>query len=1405
MSKKTLAKQMRESIKRKALELWKYPANYMGTEYFDYYVGPSVTRDSDIMEQSNFNVALDRLGGENEPDVIVARASHWAVGWVDTIYVHKDAADKVKILESIENSLENYPVLDDDNYSELQMDNLAESWDSWMLNEAKDLLGIDERDDVDLTEDQKDKLYSVLFEYECFDLDRNALIGECVEENKADILIEIGVPPKSDADASQEEIDELQRKFDLTQAEEHGQMRLFSREREKSGKENIVRKVTGAYKEAYDTIDYTPELDKRIKNLDSLPRGLSAPYLVVIKGQGDDLVAKEWKRTLPKNLEENEILIRLRKANTASQKTPVVVLFSKVSGRVGSVRIDAKDEEDLLWQMHNELAKQCNCGKKAEILLEEAIKKFAGSSEARELFLHIAFNDRVRQLLVPVYKNYQKKREKGVYDPELAVKGLLYITIAAAKDYTAEYSSSESLYTQVFDKDMLTQVAKSLARFFEEHYETESDIFDDNKWDDFYSTPIFARKAESEEENNFQAGWYLVGMPKDSGSDEIWRIELSLDDTEVFFSPGVVRDHSFLQVFENDASGVGKKILSALDNGDLTEIVGADKDRIISHIELWYKKEVGVAVNYDEVLVYKINLAEVEKEASVNKDTDPEDFDMEKDSGLSATAITKKADTSTFKPGDTVKVDIKKVRDYDSAEPYLNLLRRDIRRGGGTVSVVSVRGDLVEVSGLASAFTGVLGGIWVPAFACTLVTPEAGTAETENTSMFSANRKKAFGLTADWNEFEYELSDALSNLQTVYEFLYETESVNEKEGVVRVFFEGYTILGDLYLSAKQEWRCFTWHILDSNDAEVGELSCSTGTIDDALQVLQYTLDEILDIELAGHTKKATHSATVSAVKDLPKDLRERLLNIPLPSLDSGAKDPDERQVEFKNAGDVIEVFIAGGDLVDIIKPGESEFSDAKGLFKRKSGAGNDVDVYSANPDDLDLIIQNDRKLYDGMVSVFKTLTKFKKENRFDPVLAKRLFKRIVDEAANNWVWATKSWLGGKPGVILPPTQRVKDQTCEDLVKFFESEYEAQSYDFMRSAELEKRGDLDEVELSKLFKKSINKLFRENQIDLKTELLYAIKEACANFKDYEFEPGRAIYGFEVLAVGGFGDSMFSTMLDGFGLPRDEENDGEFDAEICEDFAEAVAEEANKRFTNVLNIPGYSASIISGYNEGDGSLELQLLLERGEDEEFYGPNGDFLPDSENPENLEEVELRERAKERMLSEELGQQRLFESSDKGGILVKELAAELVRENSDSIKSALSRTISSTLVHFKDYEFETGRALYKFETLSISSLSDRLFLAMLDAFGLSREEENVFDVDLATCADFAEAIAEEINKQFAPLLNIPGYSATVISRYKAGNSYFELKLLLERGDDAESSNLDDFAYVHLLDGESGD
>ena len=82
------------ALEKKGLQLWEAAPNYMGQDYSDYYVGPGRSRDSELVDLSNFDVALEMLGGEGE-GVVVAAATHWAAGWVEQILVHKDAADKV--------------------------------------------------------------------------------------------------------------------------------------------------------------------------------------------------------------------------------------------------------------------------------------------------------------------------------------------------------------------------------------------------------------------------------------------------------------------------------------------------------------------------------------------------------------------------------------------------------------------------------------------------------------------------------------------------------------------------------------------------------------------------------------------------------------------------------------------------------------------------------------------------------------------------------------------------------------------------------------------------------------------------------------------------------------------------------------------------------------------------------------------------------------------------------------------------------------------------------------------------------------------------------------------------------------------------------------------------------------
>lgn len=96
----------------------------------DWYVVPVIrTRDSGPLEESNFQSALEMLGGESE-NVEVHRFGHWGPGWFEIILVDHDSK-QAGIADDVERKLEDYPVLDDQDHAEREYDDACEAWDSW--------------------------------------------------------------------------------------------------------------------------------------------------------------------------------------------------------------------------------------------------------------------------------------------------------------------------------------------------------------------------------------------------------------------------------------------------------------------------------------------------------------------------------------------------------------------------------------------------------------------------------------------------------------------------------------------------------------------------------------------------------------------------------------------------------------------------------------------------------------------------------------------------------------------------------------------------------------------------------------------------------------------------------------------------------------------------------------------------------------------------------------------------------------------------------------------------------------------------------------------------------------------------------------------------------------------------
>ncbi|WP_407156326.1 hypothetical protein [Bradyrhizobium sp. STM 3557] len=110
------------------LNRWTMPSNYFGEVWPAYYsAGVGQSRDSDALERSNFRSMLKAIGGESET-VQVVRESHWAVGWVEWIAIHQDDETALRKADEIKGALEDYPVINEDDWSEEETSEANDVW-----------------------------------------------------------------------------------------------------------------------------------------------------------------------------------------------------------------------------------------------------------------------------------------------------------------------------------------------------------------------------------------------------------------------------------------------------------------------------------------------------------------------------------------------------------------------------------------------------------------------------------------------------------------------------------------------------------------------------------------------------------------------------------------------------------------------------------------------------------------------------------------------------------------------------------------------------------------------------------------------------------------------------------------------------------------------------------------------------------------------------------------------------------------------------------------------------------------------------------------------------------------------------------------------------------------------------
>jgi hypothetical protein len=89
----------------------------------DWPIVLAVHRDSDMIERSNFEAAQRMLDPTGESDdVAIERCSHWLVGWVEYLLIAPERADLIELAGDIKDRIEDYPILDESQYSEFTME-----------------------------------------------------------------------------------------------------------------------------------------------------------------------------------------------------------------------------------------------------------------------------------------------------------------------------------------------------------------------------------------------------------------------------------------------------------------------------------------------------------------------------------------------------------------------------------------------------------------------------------------------------------------------------------------------------------------------------------------------------------------------------------------------------------------------------------------------------------------------------------------------------------------------------------------------------------------------------------------------------------------------------------------------------------------------------------------------------------------------------------------------------------------------------------------------------------------------------------------------------------------------------------------------------------------------------------
>ena len=98
------------------------------------FIALAVHRDSDLLAESNWHSIIADMD-KNKLDYSIERFSHWAMGWIDYLIIDTAHQDSVLFIENVLYALDQYPVYDEEDWSQREFDEFMRS-----MNECLDYL-----------------------------------------------------------------------------------------------------------------------------------------------------------------------------------------------------------------------------------------------------------------------------------------------------------------------------------------------------------------------------------------------------------------------------------------------------------------------------------------------------------------------------------------------------------------------------------------------------------------------------------------------------------------------------------------------------------------------------------------------------------------------------------------------------------------------------------------------------------------------------------------------------------------------------------------------------------------------------------------------------------------------------------------------------------------------------------------------------------------------------------------------------------------------------------------------------------------------------------------------------------------------------------------------------------------